>query len=59
VETDGTNDTVAPNNPAAVELGRKGGKARAAKLSKEQIQEIGRRGAEVRWGKKRKKKEKK
>ena len=38
----------------AAELGRrggkKGGKARAVKLTKEQLSEIGRRGAEGRWG---------
>ena len=46
----------APNDgkdPAAVELGRrgglKGGKARAAKLSKERRQEIARKAAEARW----------
>ena len=42
-------------NPAAVALGRlggmKGGYARARALSKEQIQEIGRKGAAARWGK--------
>jgi hypothetical protein len=40
-------------NPAAVELGRmgglKGGKARAAKLSPEERQEIARRAAQARW----------
>lgn len=40
-------------NPAAVALGRlgglKGGKARAAKLSKKQRREIARRAAQVRW----------
>jgi len=42
-------------NPAAVALGRlgglKGGKARAKKLSKAQLREIGRRGAAKRRGK--------
>jgi hypothetical protein len=42
-------------NPAAVELGRlggqKGGKARAAKLTQEQRQEIARRAAQARWKK--------
>ena len=42
-------------NPAAVELGRlgglKGGKARAKKLTPEQLSEIGRKGADVRWKK--------
>jgi hypothetical protein len=35
---------------AAVELGRKGGKARAEKLSKERRAEIARRAAAKRWG---------
>ncbi len=43
-------------NPAAVELGRlgglKGGKVRAAKLSKEQRREIARKAAAARWSKK-------
>lgn len=42
-------------NPAAVELGRKGGlkggKARAAKLSPERRREIAKKAAEARWGK--------
>jgi hypothetical protein len=41
-------------NPAAVELGRrgglKGGKARAEKLSPERRKEIAKRAAEKRWG---------
>lgn len=45
-----------PKNPAAVELGRKGGlrggKARAAKLSAEQRSAIAKMAAEKRWGKK-------
>jgi len=45
----------AKKNAAAVELGRlggaKGGKARAAKLSKERLSEIGRKAVEVRWRK--------
>ena len=36
-------------NKAAVELGRKGGKARAAKLSKERRAEIARKAAASRW----------
>lgn len=40
-------------NPAAVALGRlgglKGGKARAAKLTKEQRSEIAKRAANIRW----------
>ncbi len=42
-------------DPAAVALGRKGGKkggaARAAVLTREQRQEIGRKGAAARWSK--------
>ena len=42
-------------NPAAVELGRlggkKGGKARAEKLTPEQRKEIARKAAKARWGK--------
>ncbi len=42
-------------NPAAVALGKlggkKGGKARAAKLTPEQRKEIARKAAEARWGK--------
>ncbi len=44
-------------NPAAVELGRlggrKGGKARAEKLTAEQRKEIARKAAKARWDKKR------
>jgi hypothetical protein len=36
---------------AAAQLGRKGGKARAQKLSKEQRAEIARKAAAKRWGK--------
>ena len=36
-------------NKAAVELGRKGGKARAAKISKKRRSEIARKAAETRW----------
>jgi hypothetical protein len=43
-------------NPAAVALGRlgglKGGKARAANLSKKKLSEIGKKAAKARWGKK-------
>jgi general stress protein YciG len=42
-------------NPHAVALGRKGGKrggkARAANLTPEQLSEIGRKGAKARWNK--------
>lgn len=48
-------------NPAAVELGRlgglKGGKARAAKLTKEERSEIARKAARARWAKKRQQEE--
>ncbi len=48
-------------NPAAVELGRlggkKGGKARAEKLSPERRKEIARKAAKVRWDKKRQEEE--
>ena len=37
-------------NKAAVELGRKGGKARASKLTAEQRREIAIRAAKARWG---------
>ncbi len=43
-------------NPHAVALGRKGGKkgghARAANLSPEELSAIGRKAAQARWGKK-------
>jgi len=43
---------VAPEkNAAAVELGSKGGMARAASLSKKKRAEIARKAAEKRWGK--------
>lgn len=38
-------------NKAAVELGRKGGKARASKLTAEQREEIARVAAQARWRK--------
>ncbi|MCH9049493.1 MAG: RNA-binding protein [Proteobacteria bacterium] len=37
-------------NKAAQELGRKGGQARARKLSKERRAEIARKAAQKRWG---------
>ena len=37
-------------NKAAVELGRKGGKARASKLTAEQRREIAKTAAKKRWG---------
>lgn len=39
-------------DPAAVALGRKGGMSRAKNLTPEQLAEIGKKGAEARWGKK-------
>ena len=39
----------AGKNPAAVELGRKGGAARAEKLTPERRSEIARKAAEKRW----------
>jgi hypothetical protein len=38
-------------NPAAVQLGRKGGKASAAKLTEEQRKEKARKAAQARWSK--------
>ena len=38
-------------NPAAVQLGRKGGKASAEKLTEEQRKEKARKAAQARWGK--------
>ena len=40
--------------PAAVELGQRGGKARAKKLSRKRLSEIGRKAASARWKKARK-----
>ena len=37
-------------NAAAVALGRMGGKARAAKMSKKQRSAIAKKGAKARWG---------
>ncbi len=42
-------DTDDGKNKAAVELGRKGGKARAEKLTPEQRTEIARKAAQKRW----------
>lgn len=36
-------------NPAAVALGRRGGSARASKLTAEQRTEVARKGAQSRW----------
>jgi len=38
-----------PKNEAAVELGRKGGKARSKSMSPERRREIARRAAQARW----------
>jgi len=42
-------------NAAAVELGRKGGKARVANMSKEDLAEANRKAAQARWSKAKKK----
>jgi hypothetical protein len=44
-------------NQAAVELGRKGGLARKRKLTPEELTAIGKRGAAIRWVKKKGKKQ--
>lgn len=41
----------------AVQLGRRGGQARARNLSPERLREIAKKGAETRWGKDREAKE--
>jgi hypothetical protein len=41
---------MAKKNPAAVQLGRKGGKARA-KIAPEKLSEIGKKAAQARWDK--------
>jgi len=51
----GKNDVMTPKNPAAVELGREGGKATARKLTAEQRKESARRAAQARWAKSKKK----
>jgi hypothetical protein len=38
-------------NPAAVQLGRRGGKATARKLTREQRKESARKAAQARWAK--------
>lgn len=45
------NDAMTPKNPAAVELGRKGGKATARKLTPQQRKESARRASQARWAK--------
>lgn len=37
-------------NPAAVQLGRRGGKARLKKMTPEQRSEVAKMGAAARWG---------
>jgi hypothetical protein len=37
-------------DPAAVALGRKGGQARAAKMSKKERSAVAKKGAKARWG---------
>ena len=46
-----TEDTDDGKNKAAVELGRKGGEARARKMTPEQRAEIARKAARARWDK--------
>jgi hypothetical protein len=46
--------SVPPKNAAAVELGKAGGKARAANLSSRKLKQFARKAASVRWDKKRK-----
>lgn len=41
----------AEKDPAAVALGRKGGKSRAKNLTPEQLRDIGKKGAAARWKK--------
>ena len=43
-------------NPAAVQLGRRGAKARMTKLTSEQRREVAQKAATARWGKKPRKK---
>jgi len=42
---------MSPKNQAAVELGRKGGKATAAKRTKQERSEAARKAVEARWAK--------
>ena len=46
------NDSDKDKNQSAVELGRKGGKARAKNLTAEECKEIAKKAAEKRWKKK-------
>jgi hypothetical protein len=45
------NQLMAKKNPAAVALGRRGGKARAKSLTAEQRRKIARKAAAARWNK--------
>ena len=54
IATGETEDELVENegkDPAAQELGKKGGKARAAKMSSEQRIEIAKKAAKTRWAK--------
>lgn len=42
---------MSPKNPAAVTLGRKGGRARAKKLTAEERSDAARKAVEARWAK--------
>lgn len=46
-----TRKKLPPKDPAAVALGRKGGRSRARNLTPEQLREIGKKGAAARWKK--------
>lgn len=52
-EQEGVADPDDKRDPAAVALGRKGGKARAESLSKKRRAEIAKKAAAKRWGRKR------
>ncbi len=52
-EIEETTDADDGKNQAAVELGRKGGRARAEKMSPERRTEIARKAATKRWGRNR------
>jgi hypothetical protein len=49
INSNDRNDVMTPKNAAAVELGRKGGKATARKLTPQQRKESARRAAQARW----------
>jgi hypothetical protein len=54
VEARDKNALMTPKNSAAVELGRRGGEARARKLTPEERREAARKAVEARWAKHRK-----